>query len=208
MATSLAMQPAGHDGLHRGAQMAGQGHGVVWSQPVSPTAVNSPGLHGGAWTSHGHLQGGGLYGGVGSTGNSQGYAVGVHGSGQIPSSWTATGPMASFGGGGMNSNVAAGMAGTAPLVMPPGLGGPDQPQGHATPMEPLRSSDLPLLPQPGTGTEQSALQFGDWITVVTPMLGDVAGSARGWWNNILREASGLYDRSHFHAIGEDQTSSS
>ena len=48
MATSLAMQPAGHEGLHRGAQMAGQGHGVVWSQPVSPLAVNSPGLHGGA----------------------------------------------------------------------------------------------------------------------------------------------------------------
>ena len=59
-------------------------------------------------------------------------------------------------------------------------------------MEQLRGSDLPLLPQPGS--EQSALQFGDWITVVTPMIGDVAGSARGWWSEILREASNLYDR--------------
>ena len=69
-ATPLAMQSAGHfmppypagrdqaghDGLQRGAQIAGQGHGVVWSQPVSPTAVNSPGLHGGAWTSQGQLR--------------------------------------------------------------------------------------------------------------------------------------------------------
>ena len=59
-------------------------------------------------------------------------------------------------------------------------------------MEPLRGSELPLLPQPGT--EQSALQFGDWITVVTPMIGDVAGSARGWWGDILQDASSLYDR--------------
>ena len=213
-ATPLAMQSAGHlmplypagrdqarhDGLQRGAQIAGQGHGVVWSQPVSPMAVNSPGLldgqspglHGGVWTSHGHLQAAGLHGGVGPTVNSHGHATGLHGGGRIPSSWNPTGPMASLGGGGMDSNVAAGTTGAAPLVMPPGLGGPDQPQGNTTPMEPLRSSDLPLLPQPGT--EQSALQFGDWITVVTPMLGDVAGSARGWWNDILREASNLYDR--------------
>ena len=130
--------------------MAGQGHGVVWSQPVSPTPVNSPGLpsghspglHGGAWASHGHLQAGGLYGGAGSMVHSQGHATGVHSGGQIPSSWNAMGPMASFGGGGIDSNVAAGTTGTAPLVMPPGLGGPDQPQGHATPMEPLRSSEL------------------------------------------------------------------
>ena len=26
------------------------------------------------------------------------------------------------------------------------------------------------------------------------MVGDVAGPARGWWNDILREASNLYDR--------------
>ena len=138
-ATSLAMQsaghlmpshPAGHDGLQRGAQIAGQGHGVMWSQPVSPTAVNSPGLldgqspglHGGAWASHGHLQAAGLYGGVGSTLNSHGHATGLHGGGRIPSSWNPTGPMASLGGGGMDSNVAAGTTGAAPLVMPPGLG--------------------------------------------------------------------------------------
>ena len=105
-ATSLAMQQAGH-GLQGGAHLAGQGHGVVWSQPVSPTAGNSPGLpsghspglHGGAWASHGHLQAGGLCGGAGSMVHSQGHATGVHSGGQIPSSWNAMGPMASFGGG-------------------------------------------------------------------------------------------------------------
>ena len=78
-ATSLAMQQAGH-GLQGGAHLAGQGHQLVWSQPVSPMAVNSPGLpsghspglHGGAWASHGHLQAGGLCGGAGSMVHSQG----------------------------------------------------------------------------------------------------------------------------------------
>ena len=92
----------------------------------------------------------------------------------------------------MHSNEAAGTTGAAPLVMPPGLRWWSGSTSRQHDPEPLRSSDLPLLPQPGT--EQSALQFGDWITVVTPMVGDVAGSARGWWNDILREASNLYDR--------------
>ena len=87
---------------------------------------------------------------------------------------------------------AGGASVAASLVRPPGLGGPDQQQGLQAAAEPLRSSDLPLLPQPGS--EQSALQFGDWITVATPMIGDVTGSARGWWLEILREAAALYDR--------------
>ena len=203
---SLAMHPAGHlapshlaergqvglDGHQQGAQGVGQGCGITWSQPVSPMAVHSPGipggqspgLHGRAGASYCGLHAGGLCGGMGSTANSQGYAAGPHGGGQFTGDWNASGPMASFGGGGTS--------GTTSVVRPPGLGGPDQQQGAASPMEQLRGSDLPLLPQPGS--EQSALQFGDWITVVTPMIGDVAGSARGWWSEILREASNLYDR--------------
>ena len=183
---------AGHEGHQQGVQAAGQGCGLVWSQPVSPMATHSPGVpggqspgpHGGAGDPYGSLQAGGPCGGIGSTGNSQGYAAGLHGGGQLPGDWNASGPMASFGGGGTS--------GAASVVRPPGLGGPDQQQGAASPLEQLRSSDLPLLPQPGSN--QSALQFGDWITVVTPMIGDVAGSARGWWSEILREASNLYDR--------------
>ena len=203
---SLAMHPAGHlapshlaergqvglDGHQHGAQGVGQGCGLTWSQPVSPMAVHSPGipggqspgLHGRAGASYCGLHAGGLCGGMGSTANSQGYAAGPHGGGQFTGDWNASGPMASFGGGGTS--------GTTSVVRPPGLGGPDQQQGAVSPMEQLRGSDLPLLPQPGS--EQSALQFGDWITVVTPMIGDVAGSARGWWSEILREASNLYDR--------------
>ena len=203
---SLAMHPAGHpvpshlaergqvglDGHQRGVQGAGQGCGLAWSQPVSPMAVHSPGIpggqspgpHGGAGVPYCGLHAGGLCGGMGSTTNSQGYATGLHGGGQLTGDWNASGPMVSFGGGGTS--------GTTSVVRPPGLGGPDQQQGAASPMEQLRGSDLPLLPQPGS--KQSALQFGDWITVVTPMIGDLAGSARGWWSEILREASNLYDR--------------
>ena len=64
-----------------------------------------------------------------------------------------------------------------------GLGGPDQQPSLQAAAEPLRSSDLPLLPQ--HGSEQSTLQFGYWITVATLMIGDVAGSAHGWWFEIL-----------------------
>ena len=135
----------------------------------------SPGPHGRAGDPYCGLHAGGLCGGIGSTANSQGYAAGLHGGGQHTGDWNASGPMASFGGGGTSGNYLSGE--------PPGLGGPDQQQGAASPMEQLRGSDLPLLPQPGS--EQSTLQFGDWITVVTPMIGDVAGSARGWWSEIL-----------------------
>ena len=203
---SLAMHPAGHpvpshlaergqvglDGHQRGVQGAGQGCGLAWSQPVSPMAVHSPGIpggqspghHGGAGVPYCGLHAGGLCGGMGSTTNSQGYATGLHGGGQLTGDWNASGPIVSFGGGGTS--------GTTSVVRPPGLGGPDQQQGAASPMEQLRGSDLPLLPQPGS--KQSALQFGDWITVVAPMIGDLAGSARGWWSEILREAPNLYDR--------------
>ena len=78
--------------------------------------------------------------------------------------------------------IAHGVPVAASLVTPPGLGGPDQqPSGSG-------------WTSPSIGSEQSALQFGDWITVATPMIGDVAGSARGWWLEILREVAALYGR--------------
>ena len=197
----VAVQPgaqpmSGHHGLHQGGQTAGLGGGMMWSQPVSPMVTHSPGtqsvlgFNGGRGMNHGHHQGGAVYGGTAVT--SQSPDAGLHGGGQLPGGLGMSANAGHLGGGLTGPNAGGGAGGTTSLVRPPGLGGPDLQQGVAPPMEPLRGSELPLLPQPGT--EQSALQFGDWITVVTPMIGDVAGSARGWWGDILQDASSLYDR--------------
>ena len=191
------VQPmSGHHGLHQGGQTAGLGGGMMWSQPVSPMVTHSPGtqsvlgFNGGCGMNHGNHQGGAIYGGPAVT--SQSPDVGLHGGGQLPGGLGMSANAGHLGGGLTGPSVGGVAGGTTSLVRPPGLGGPDLQQGVAQPMEPLRGSELPLLPQPGT--EQSALQFGDWITVVTPMIGDVAGSARGWWGDILQDASSLYDR--------------
>ena len=195
VAVQPGVQPmSGHYGLHQGGQAAGLGCGMMWSQPVSPMVTHSPGtqsvlgFNGGCGMNHGHHQGGAVYGGPAVT--SQSPDVGLHGCGQLPGGLGMSANAGHLGGGMTGPNVNGGAGGTTSLVRPPGLGGPDLQQGVAPPMEPLRvlrGSELPLLPQPGT--EQSALQFGDWITVVTPMIGDVAGSARGWWGDILQDAS-------------------
>ena len=197
VAVQPGVQPmSGHHGLHQGGQTAGLGCGMMWSQPVSPMVTHSPGtqsvlgFNGGCGMNPGHHQGGAVYGGPAVT--SQSPDVGLHGGGQLPGGLGMSANAGHLGGGLTGPSAGGGAGGTASLVRPPGLGGPDLQQGVAQPMEPLRGSELPLLPQPGT--EQSALQFGDWITVVTPMIGDVAGSARGWWGDILQDASSLYDR--------------
>ena len=46
--------------------------------------------------------------------------------------------------------------------------------------------ELPSLPPPGG--EGSSLQFGDWVTVITPLMSDIAGSARLWWEQVLQKA--------------------
>ena len=199
-------------------RLAGQGHQLVWSQPVSPMAVNSPGLleWSISWTPWRSMD-------ISWTSSSCWTSWRSWTNGELTWScdWLcmvgaefqvagiATGPMASLWrwghglecGGRHNRGSAIGYASRA-------WWSGSTSREHATPMEPLRSSDLPLRPQPGT--EQSALQFGDWITVVTPMLGDVAGSARGWWNDILREASQgcMTDGSPQHLLERIQTSSS
>ena len=197
VAVQPGVQPmSGHHGLHQGGQTAGLGCGMMWSQPVSPMVTHSPGtqsvlgFNGGCGMNPGHHQGGAVYGGPAVT--SQSPDVGLHGGGQLPGGLGMSANAGHLGGGLTGPSAGGGAGGTTSLVRPPGLGGPDLQQGVAQPMEPLRGSELPLLPQPGT--EQSALQFGDWITVVTPMIGDVAGSARGWWSDILQDASSLYDR--------------
>ena len=52
--------------------------------------------------------------------------------------------------------------------------------------EALRNLELPSLPPPGG--EGSSLQFGDWVTVITPLMSDIAGSARLWWEQVLQKA--------------------
>ena len=76
---------------------------------------------------------------------------------------------------------------------PPGI-----PSGHALGSPPYnaplpevpRSSDLPPLPT--LGGEASALQFGDWLTLVAPAMHDLAPSAREWWILVMTEVDGLY----------------
>ena len=156
-------------GFGQSASVLGDhGMGVGWTQRPLSAAMNSPGTPGMEWSMQGQsqpMQGQSQHG-VGANGllmNPPGLSSGLGQSAQQP----------------LHHQVGGGMS---------GLG------GAATTMqsEPMRSSDLPLLQQPGT--EQSALQFGDWITVVTPLVGDVAGHARGWWNGILRESAALYDK--------------
>ena len=56
--------------------------------------------------------------------------------------------------------------------------------------EALRNLELPSLPPPGG--EGSSLQFGDWATVITPLMSDIAGSARLWWEQVLQKAELTY----------------
>ena len=54
----------------------------------------------------------------------------------------------------------------------PALGVREPHQAATVVPEALRSTDLPTLPLPGT--DQAALQFGDWITLTAPLIGDVS----------------------------------
>ena len=75
---------------------------------------------------------------------------------------------------------------------PPGLGVRDPHQAAAGVPEALGNTDLPTLPLPGT--EQGALQFGDWITLATPLIGDASPTSREWWSLVLEETVNLYSR--------------
>lgn len=49
--------------------------------------------------------------------------------------------------------------------------------------EALRNLELPALPQ--LGGEGSALQFGDWVTIATPLMCDISNTAGSWWDGVL-----------------------
>ena len=70
----------------------------------------------------------------------------------------------------------------------------DVPVGMTQPygFESLRTHDLPALPPAGP---DSALMFGDWLTVVSPIMSDISPAARLWWSGIVREVGFLYDQS-------------
>jgi hypothetical protein len=81
---------------------------------------------------------------------------------------------------------------------PRGMGGmPSPPPGIAVPAqagsaltEALRTLELPKLPAPGG--EGASLQFGDWLTVVYPLMSDVSGSASEWWGPMAQAVENHY----------------
>ena len=58
--------------------------------------------------------------------------------------------------------------------------------------EALRNLELPALPLPGG--DMASLQFGDWVTVINPLMSDIAGSARTWWRKVVEQAEQAYAR--------------
>ena len=71
---------------------------------------------------------------------------------------------------------------------------PQQPQAQPphfgeTLNESLRSLELPKIPQ-----DCSALEFGDWLAVVGPLMADLSGSSGQWWALVLTAANEAYAR--------------
>ena len=63
---------------------------------------------------------------------------------------------------------------------------------HQGTTESIRQCDLPALPQPGT--EGSALGFGDWMTIVSPVMSDLSSTAKTWWEESTLAAQSLYEK--------------
>ena len=63
---------------------------------------------------------------------------------------------------------------------------------HQGASESIRQCDLPPLPQPGT--EGSALGFGDWMTIVSPVMSDLSSTAKAWWEESTLAAQSLYEK--------------
>ena len=43
-------------------------------------------------------------------------------------------------------------------------------------------------------TERSALEFGDWMAVITPLMSDLNSTSAAWWAMTLDTAKGYYDQ--------------
>ena len=54
--------------------------------------------------------------------------------------------------------------------------------------ESLRTLELPKL------TECSALEFGDWMAVITPLMSDLNNTSATWWELTVNTAKGFYDQ--------------
>ena len=52
--------------------------------------------------------------------------------------------------------------------------------------------ELPKLPE--LGPKQAPLQAGDWLTVITPMINDLAPAANEYWGSVLQAAECVYER--------------
>ena len=53
---------------------------------------------------------------------------------------------------------------------------------------------LVLPPLPMYGQENSALSFGDWLTVIEPTMTDVGQHGRAWWQGVLHEVNRVYSQ--------------
>ena len=82
-----------------------------------------------------------------------------------------------------------------PPGIDPGFQGRNQ-AGLAQPgpslTEALRALELPKLPTPGS--EGASIQFGDWMTVVHPLMSDLSGSAGGWWSLTVKTVEHHYQQ--------------
>jgi len=63
---------------------------------------------------------------------------------------------------------------------------------HFRQLELSLTTQLLSMPQPGN--DQSSLQFGDWLTLTAPLVGDISSSSREWWMEVLTETAALYDQ--------------
>ena len=52
--------------------------------------------------------------------------------------------------------------------------------------------ELPKLPE--LDPSQAPLQAGDWLTVITPMMNDLAPAANEYWSSVLQVAEWVYER--------------
>ena len=57
------------------------------------------------------------------------------------------------------------------------------------PTESLRSVDLPVLPSTAT-----ALQYGDWLSIIDSQMGDLSYTSSEWWNMIREGVSECYQK--------------
>ena len=57
--------------------------------------------------------------------------------------------------------------------------------------EAMTNLELPQLPSPSA--ENAALLFGDWLTVITPLMGDLSASSKEFWEWAQREVEIKYN---------------